>query len=91
MAFAHEGRRTEAMRQKKVEISAFVDRIEGDIAVILIGEEQDVRINLPLKYLPANVSEGHWLRISIEIDHKKTDAVRKRVRQLMEELTKNKV
>jgi hypothetical protein len=75
------------MRGRKFEISAFVDRIEGDIAVVLLGEEQDTRLDLPLKYLPAKVSEGHWLRIAIEIDHKKTDAVRKRVRQLMDELT----
>ena len=76
------------MRRKRTEISAFVDRVEGDIAVILIGDEQEVKIDLPLKYLPNRVTEGHWIRISIEMDYEKTDDVRKRVKQLMVELTK---
>jgi hypothetical protein len=44
-------------------VRAVVDRIEGEIAVLLLGEEE-TRVELPLSRLPEGSHEGSWLKIS---------------------------
>ncbi len=46
---------------------AVIDRFEGDLAVILVGEEED-RLVVPLSSLPAGVEEGLWLQVEVEDD-----------------------
>ena len=48
-------------------MNAVIDRIENNVAVLLVGEKETV-LNVPLGILPENVREGTWLRIDFTID-----------------------
>ena len=53
-------------------ISAYVDRIEENLAVILLGENEDYQIEIPSNLLPEDLAEGSYINIEISIDKKKT-------------------
>ena len=65
---------------------ANVDRIEEKIAVILLGGDDKVQLDLPLKYLPKGVKEGDHLRIEIELAPEEAEGARERVKKLQQEL-----
>jgi hypothetical protein len=69
-------------------VMAVVDRVEGKLAVISLGEDEEVQFELPLKYLPAGTVEGDHLRIRFEPAPESRERARKRVEELKEELTK---
>ncbi len=56
----------------KKSIKAFLDRIEGDIAVIYFGEDEDYKVDIPVKFLPKEISENIHLKIDFSIDKKVT-------------------
>lgn len=64
---------------------AVVDRIEGDLAVLLLGDDE-FKINMPLKYLPEGVRESDIIDISIRIDHEATENQKKKVEDLLNKL-----
>ena len=67
---------------------AVIDRFEGKLAVLLVGEDEKV-VNVPRSALPKRVREGQWLKVrladggdgleSAERDPKATAAARKRI------------
>ena len=69
---------------------ANVDRIEEKIAVIILGDDDEVKLDLPLKYLPKGIKEGDHLRIGIEIAPEETEGARKRIKKLQQELMDDK-
>jgi hypothetical protein len=70
-----------------------LDRIEGDIAVLLLREKEKkcetVKIDMPLFLLPPGTKEGDILDIAITIDIQETEDARERVLALLDKL-KNK-
>ncbi len=70
-------------------MKATIDRIEGNIAVLLIRNGERIKLNVPLSLLPEMSAEGDILDISIKKDKKETDDARERVSGLIEKL-KNK-
>lgn len=48
-------------------ISAYLDRFEGNLAVLLLGDEER-KLNFPREFLPEGVIEGDYLKIQIEPD-----------------------
>lgn len=48
-------------------ISAYIDRYEGDLAVLLLGDNMK-KVNFPKEYLPADVNEGDYITIDIALD-----------------------
>ena len=64
-------------------ISAYIDRIEEDLAVILLGENEDYQIEIPSNLLPADLAEGSYINIEISIDKKKTQDALKEAMELM--------
>ncbi len=66
-------------------ISCFVDRIEGDVAVLLLDDgAQELRLSAAA--LPDGVGEGRWLKLHLEADPT-TDAERaEALRSLRERL-----
>ena len=46
-------------------ISAYLDRFEGDLAVLLLGDAM-VKVNFPRVFLPKDVAEGDYLKLTIE-------------------------
>lgn len=66
-----------------------LDRIEEDIAVMLVRDEETVKIYIPLFLLPVESKEGDILDITIVKDVKETEDTKERVSSLLEKL-KNK-
>ncbi len=65
---------------------ATIDRIEEDIAVLLVRDEEAVRINIPLFLLPDESKEGDILDITITKDVQETEDAKERVSSLLEKL-----
>ena len=68
---------------------ATLDRIEEGIAVLLVRDEETVKINIPLFLLPPESREGDILDITIARNIKETGDAKERVSALLEKL-KNK-
>lgn len=68
-------------------VRAVIDRFEGDIAVVLIGDES-IRCDLPRRYLPPGAGEGHHLTLEFVIDEQGTEQQRKKIQGMMDELLK---
>jgi hypothetical protein len=47
---------------------AVIDRFEGNLAVLIVGEEED-KLVVPRASLPQGVKEGQWLQVELEDDH----------------------
>ena len=65
------------------------DRIEEGTAVLLVRDEEMVKINIPLFLLPPESKEGDILDITIAKKVKETEDAKERVSSLLEKL-KNK-
>ncbi|WP_292405893.1 MULTISPECIES: DUF3006 domain-containing protein [unclassified Methanoculleus] len=63
-----------------------LDRIEGDLAVLLLRENESIRFTLPLSLLPGDAREGDILEIAIRRDVAATTEARKRVAERIERL-----
>jgi hypothetical protein len=68
-------------------MKATIDRIEGQMAVLLAGDEP-VGFNIPLSLLPEGCKEGDVLNLAIERDLEETQDAKERVSSLMERLKK---
>jgi hypothetical protein len=71
-------------------MKATIDRIEGTIAVVILREDESVRMNIPVTLLPPGCREGDILTIRIERESVATEAAQKRVSGLLEKLKKRK-
>jgi hypothetical protein len=67
-------------------MKAVIDRVSETIAVIVIPEEEHLRLNIPSALLPAGSCEGDILTISIERDEAATSEAQARVSRLIGEL-----
>ncbi len=65
-----------------------LDRIEEGIAILLVRDEETIKINIPLVLLPPESWEGDILGIAITLDVQETEAVKERVSNLLEKLQK---
>jgi hypothetical protein len=74
---------------KMENFKATLDRIEEGIAVLLVRDEETVKINIPLFLLPSESREGDILDITIARNIKETGDAKERVSALLEKL-KNK-
>jgi hypothetical protein len=66
-----------------------LDRIEGNIAVLLLRDKESIKIDIPFFLLPPESREGDILNISIVRDAQETEAAKERVSFLLDKL-KNK-
>lgn len=74
---------------------AVIDRVEGKIAVLLVGEEE-TKLDVLVSSLPRKAKEGDWLKVEIagskvvsaEIDAEETAKRKERILGLMEKLRK---
>ena len=70
-------------------IHAVIDRIEdNDMAVILLGDDEKEKIDLPIAFLPEDASDGDHLRITITLDKESRASAEDQVRSLQERLLK---
>ena len=63
-------------------ISAYIDRYEGDLAVLLLGEEMK-KVNFPRKFLPDEVNEGDYITIDIALDKEANEAAEQEALELL--------
>lgn len=66
-----------------------LDRIEEGAAVLLLRDDESIKIDVPLYLLPHESKEGDILNLSIDKDVQETEAAKERVSALLEKL-KNK-
>ena len=69
-------------------MKAVIDRIEGELAVLLMGDEGKIRVNFPFSLLPEGCRESDVLNITIERDPQTTQQTKERISGLMERLKK---
>ena len=65
-------------------IPAYIDRLEGDLAVLLVGDEMK-KVNFPVCFLPNNVGEGDYLKLDISYDQEATEQAEQEALDLLKE------
>ena len=65
-------------------MKVFIDRIEGDIAVLLLGDEGSVVVNVPVSWLPKGIKEGFYLKAEFQVDSETTELARAEIQALMD-------
>ncbi|MGE0882633.1 MAG: DUF3006 domain-containing protein [Blastocatellales bacterium] len=73
-------------RQNSIRLNAYIDRIENDLAVIVLDNEDSVQFDLPLDCLPPKAKAGEHLVIHIKLDLQGKEASQKRIAKLLDEL-----
>lgn len=68
------------------EVTGYLDRFEGDLAVLLLGEEGDHRVNFPRALLPTDAREGVIVRLTLAVDAQATEKGAATNQSLMDEL-----
>lgn len=63
-----------------------IDRIEGDLAVLVLYDDDRVKFNFPIKYLPGGAKEGDHLQMSFAMDGAGRETEKKRIDDLLGEL-----
>jgi len=67
-------------------MKATLVRVEGEMAVLLVRDYDNIRLNLPMFLLPCGSKEGDILDISITRDEKETEESKARVSNMIEQL-----
>ena len=75
--------------QKMQPIRAFVDQINDGIATLLLGDDESVRITIPVALLPEGVREGQVLKLAVSVDLESTKQAKKRTQELLDKLGNN--
>jgi hypothetical protein len=70
-------------------IRAFVDRIESNLAVILLSDDAGVQFDLPVQYLPPGIRAGDHLVINFRLDPAGAAATLQNVSELKRQLTED--
>lgn len=65
-----------------------IDRIEQEVAVLVLRDDPFDRISLPVSLLPQGCREGDVLTLTLEPDHGETAAAKERVTGLIDKLKK---
>lgn len=66
-------------------IQATIDRFEGNIAVLLVGEE-GTPVNVPRSALPGDATQGDVLRLEAFVDRGATEGARESIQEKIERL-----
>jgi hypothetical protein len=69
-------------------MKATLDRIEDGVAVLLVRNDETIRLDIPMCLLPEDCEEGDILDIEITRDRESTKEARDRVAKLIEKLKK---
>jgi len=65
---------------------AFVEQVDSNIATLLLGEDEQVRIYLPVSWLPPGAREGSVLQCNLQLDAAATNAAKAEVLALYDAL-----
>lgn len=67
------------------QLKFIVDRIEGDIAVLVYDDDDMVKVNFPFGLLPEGTKEGDHLKISITQDKLSREEMKRRIEELLKD------
>lgn len=73
----------------KKTFKAYLDRIEENIGVVYLGEDESHKLDIPLDFLPEGVKEGSKLKFSIDTDKKGEAKIAEEVENLRKQLSEN--
>lgn len=66
-----------------------IDRVEdGGTAVVLFGEDEGLKVELPAALLPEGAADGDHLIVTVRLDAESRKEAEERVRELQEKLEK---
>jgi hypothetical protein len=60
--------------------------VEDGIAVVVLADDDKVKFNLPVKYLPEGARDGDHLQLIFKADEKSREETKSRVSDLLKEL-----
>ena len=63
-----------------------IDRFEGDLAVLVLYEDDRVKFTMPLRLLPEGAREGDHLLLTFAQDNASREYEKKRIGNLLDEL-----
>ena len=63
-----------------------IDRIEGDLAVLVLSDDDGVKFNVPVALLPDGAKDGDHLEMSFVTDNASKESEKKRIDNLLAEL-----
>lgn len=69
----------------KKQLKFAIDRIEGDLAVMIYDDDDSVKFNLPVSLLPEDTKEGDHLKISITKDALSRAEMKRRIEELLKD------
>jgi hypothetical protein len=72
--------------KKQATCKVVIDRLEGDLAVVVLYDDDSVKFNLPLKYLPQGAGGGDHLQMTFTIDEESREAEKERIEDLYKQL-----
>ena len=79
----------ESKHKASKRIKGVVERIEdGGTAVVMLGDDESVKVELPASLLPAGTDEGSHLIIYVSLDEHSRKAAEDSVKALQEKLEK---
>lgn len=67
-----------------MKVSAYLDRLEGDLAVLYLGDDMK-KVNFPKKYLPDGVTDGDYLQFDIAYDEEATKQAEQEALDLLQD------
>jgi hypothetical protein len=67
-------------------LKVIIDRIEDDIATVVMSDDDKVHFNLPAEYLPEGAKGGDHFQIVFKKDKESRDAEKKKADDLLKEL-----
>ncbi len=75
--------------EKNKKVKGYIDRIEDDIAVMYIGDNEDFKIDIPIKFLPHNIKEDTRLTINFTIDTTSNTDTANEIQEMRKKLMNN--
>jgi hypothetical protein len=74
-------------KEEARQLRAVIDRIEeGDVAVLMVGEDGKTQMEIPISLLPEGAKDGDHLRIHISLDRPSRSGAEERIKKLQDEL-----
>jgi hypothetical protein len=67
-------------------LKVFIDRIEDEIATLVLYDDDSVHFNLPVQFLPEGTKDGDHFQITFKKDKESKDAEKKKADDLLKDL-----
>jgi hypothetical protein len=73
-------------KSENPKLKVFIDRVEDEIATLVLYDNDKVHFNLPAEYLPEGAKEGDHFQLTFKKDKESRYADKKKADDLLKEL-----